>query len=366
MTQLQQFLSNEPLPPSPHRRAPGRAIAIITLCLVIIGAIGAAFLLAQRVGEVQDYPGPGSGEVSVVVARGDSLREIGSHLVEADVVQSLEAFLNAAANEPKAQSIGPGRYTLLRQMSGSAALALMLDPASRAESRLVLPEGLRLEETINLASSATNLPEEDFTKALENTKDLALPKWSDGRPEGFMFPATYDLAGDETASEVLDTLVGRFDEASSSIDLENRAEDVGLTPYEVVILASLLEAEAKPADFAKVARVIYNRLDQGMPLQLDSTVGYALGVDDLTLSEEQLNVDSPYNTYRYPGLPPRPINSPGEAALEAALAPAKGKWLYFVTVNPETGETKFAKSYARFLELKQEFQDYVKQQGANS
>ena len=103
MTQLQQFLSNEPLPPSPHRRAPGRAIAIITLCLVIIGAIGAAFLLAQRVGEVQDYPGPGSGEVSVVVARGDSLREIGSHLVEADVVQSLEAFLNAAANEPKAQ-----------------------------------------------------------------------------------------------------------------------------------------------------------------------------------------------------------------------------------------------------------------------
>jgi UPF0755 protein len=366
VTQLQQFLSNEPLPPSHNRRAPGRLIAIIALLVVVVGALGATFLLLQRVGDVQDYPGPGSGEASVVVVRGDSLRQIGGRLVEADVVQSLEAFLDAAANEPRAESIGPGRYTLRRQMSGVGALALMLDPQSRVESRLVLPEGLRLEETVELASAATDIPADDFTKALENADDLRLPRWADGRPQGFMFPATYDLAGDETAVQVLDTLLARFDQASSTVDLVNRAEDVGLTPYEVVIVASLLEAEAKPGDFAKVARVIYNRLDQGMPLQLDSTVGYALGVDDLTLSAEQLEFDSPYNTYRYPGLPPRPINSPGEAALEAALAPAKGKWLYFVTVNPETGETKFAKSYERFLDLKREFQDYLANQGATS
>lgn len=365
MSQLQQFLSAEPLPPSPNRRAPGRLVAIITLLVVAVSVLGAAFFVLQRVGDVQDYAGPGSGEALVVVARGDSLREIGERLVDADVVLSLEAFLDAAANEPKAQSIGPGRYTLLRQMSGAGALALMMDPRSRIESRLVLPEGLRLEETVELASGATGLPVEDFEEALENAGDLTLPKWADGRPEGFMFPATYDLAGDETAVQVLDTLIGRFDQASSAVDLVNRSEDVGLTPYEVVVVASLLEAEAKPADFAKVARVIYNRLEQGMPLQLDSTVGYAVGVDDLTLSAEQLEVDSPYNTYRYPGLPPRPINSPGEAALEAALAPAKGKWLYFVTVNPETGETKFARSYDRFLELKQQFQDYLDKQGAN-
>lgn len=366
MSQLQHFLNAEPLPPSPNRRAPGRLIAMLALLVVVIGGLVAILLLLQRVGEVQDYPGPGTGETTIIVARGDSLREIGTALVKADVVQSLEAFLDAAANEPKSQSIGPGRYTLLRQMSGVGALTLMLDPNSRVESRLVLPEGLRLQETVDVASRATGLSVEDFNKVLENPGDLALPKWADDRPEGFMFPATYDLAGDESAAEVLNTLIGRFDQASSTVDLVDRAEGVGLTPYEVVVVASLLEAEARPADFAKVARVIYNRLEQGMPLQLDSTVGYALGVDDLTLSAEQLDVDSPFNTYRYPGLPPRPINSPGEAALEAALSPAKGKWLYFVTVNPETGETKFAKSYDRFLELKRQFQDYLDKQGANS
>ncbi len=366
MTQLDQFFSAEPLPPSPNRRAPGRIIAVVALLLVAVTTVGAVFLLFQQVGDVQDYPGPGTGETTVVVARGDSLREIGQSLVENDVVLSLEAFLDAAANNPEAQTIGPGRYTLLRQMSGSGALSLMLDPQSRMQSRLVIPEGLRLEEAVDAAQAATGLPMEDFTQALENPGELGLPQWADDRPEGFMFPATYDLAGDETAAQVLATLVQRFDQASTTVDLENRAESVGLTPYEVVVVASLLEAESKPQDFAKVARVIYNRLEQGMPLQLDSTVGYALGVDDLTLSAEQLEVDSPFNTYRYPGLPPRPINSPGEAALEAALAPAKGKWLYFVTVNPDTGETRFAKSYDRFLELKRQFQDYLAAKGEGS
>jgi len=111
-----------------------------------------------------------------------------------------------------------------------------------------------------------------------------------------------------------------------------------------------------PNDFAKVARVIYNRLDAEMPLQLDSTVSYALGINDILLNEEQLSTESPYNTYLNAGLPPTPINSPGEAAIDAALAPASGKWLYFVTVDPEAGITKFTKSYDKFLQLKAQFQ----------
>ena len=183
-----------------------------------------------------------------------------------------------------------------------------------------------------------------------------------------MFPASYDLTGDETAESLLGSLVKRFNQASADIGIEDRAGDVGLTPYEVMIVASLIQAEGAPGDFAKVARVIYNRLDEDMPLQLDSTVAYALGVTDLTLNAEQLKTASPYNTYLRRGLPPRPINSPGEAAIEAALSPARGKWLYFVLADPRSKETKFAKTYARFLELKRQYQanlaEYEREQSA--
>jgi UPF0755 protein len=245
------------------------------------------------------------------------------------------------------------------QMSGESALLLMLDPASRAASRLVLPEGLRLEETVALSASATGLPAADFDQVLEDPEVLALPSWAESRPEGFMFPATYDLVGDENAEAILGALVERFNQSSNNIDLEARAAQAGRSPYEILTVASLLEGEVIPEDFAKVAAVVYNRLEAEMPLQFDSTVSYALGLDELELSKEQLETQSPYNTYQVKGLPPTPINSPGESALEAALAPAKGKWLYFVTVNPDTGETKFAKTYEKFLKLKAEYRAFL-------
>jgi UPF0755 protein len=241
-------------------------------------------------------------------------------------------------------------------MNSSEAVTLMLDPESRADSRLVLPEGLRLEQTVAAAAKATELPKSDFQDVLGSPQQLNLPDWAKDRPEGFMFPASYDLTGDETAKSLLKQLVRRFNQASADVGLEERAGDVGMTPYQVLIVASLLQAEAAPQDFGQVARVIYNRLDAGMRLQLDSTVSYALGVTKLQLNEEQLRTPSDYNTYLNKGLPPRPINSPGEAAIEAALDPPKGKWLYFVTVNPDTRETKFAKTYEQFLALKKQYQ----------
>lgn len=357
MSQLDQFLSTEPLPPSRNRRAPGRTVALVVL-IGIIGAllVAGSVLFVQGMAGDSDYPGPGSGEVTVVVQRGDSLRQIGERLQAADVVLTVDSFLAAAQDDPKATTIGPGRYTLRKQMRGVDAVALMLDPKSRAQGRLLIPEGLTLSETVKAASAATGIPEAEFDKALAAPQDLSLPAWAKDQPEGFMFPATYDLAGDESATAVLRTLVERFDRAATDLDLVSRARALGLSPYEVLIVASLLEAEVRPADFAKVARVVYNRLDADMPLQFDSTVAYATGAKDLMLTDEQMNTDSPYNTYLNTGLPPTPINSPGEAALEAALTPAQGEWLYFVTVNPKTGETKFAKGYQRFLKLKAELQ----------
>jgi UPF0755 protein len=356
VSQLEPFMTSGSLPPSRHRSTWGKRIAaLISLGLAAL-MIGFSVFLLRGPDETSDYAGGGSGEVTVVVTRGDTLTEIGGKLKEAGVVLSADSFVNAASVDDRSGTIGPGRYTLKRQMSSIAALDLMLDPASRASSRLVLPEGLRLEQTVSVAVEATDLPKSDFQKVLQQPGQLGLPAWAKDRPEGFMFPASYDLTGDETARSVLRQLVKRFDQASSDVGLEDRASALGLSPYQVLIVASLLQAEVSPPDFDKAARVIYNRLDQGMPLQLDSTVSYALGLTDIQLNADQLATSSPYNTYVRRGLPPRPINSPGEAALEAALSPAKGKWLYFVSIDPRTDETKFTKSYSGFLKLKAEFQ----------
>ncbi len=356
MSQLGPMMTSGQLPPSRHRATWGRRIAALISIGIALAMVGVSILLIRGPEETADFAGVEAGDVVVVVASGDTLTEIGQKLADAGVVATVDDWINAASVDDRSASIGPGKYALRTQLSAAEALELMLDPASRASSRLVLPEGLRLEQTVAIAAEATELPKSDFQKVLRTPEELGLPDWAKDRPEGFLFPATYDLTGEETAKSTLRTLVRRFNQASEDIGIEARAKDVGLTPYEVLVVASLVEAEVAPGDFAKAARVIYNRLDEGMPLQLDSTVSYALGINDIQLNEDQLATSSPYNTYVRRGLPPRPINSPGEAAIQAALSPAKGKWLYFVSVDPVSGETKFAKSYDRFLELKREFQ----------
>ena len=359
MSSLDDLLSSDPLPPSRHRSGIGRILGLAVAVLVIVAvAWGALTVLRTSTGS-DDYAGPGVGSVTVVVKKGDSITAMGATLAQADVVKSADAFVSAATANEQATTIGPGTYTLRRQMSGDGAVALMLDPVSRASSRLVLPEGLRLAQTLELASDAARLPLSDFEAVLQDPGQLRLPRWAKDRPEGFMFPATYDLTGDESAKSLLRSFVKRFEQASADTELVARAAQMGRTPYEVLIIASLLQGEGTPNDFAKIARVVYNRLDAGMPLQFDSTTAYGLGVTRLTLTQEQLDSNTPYNTYVIEGLPPTPINSPGDAAIEAALNPAQGKWLYFVTVNPDTKETKFAKSYEKFLELKREYQAYL-------
>lgn len=366
MSQLDVMMTDGPLPPSRHRGTWGRRIvAVLAVGLVVLAVFLSLSLLRGDTGEA-DFLGDGTGEAAVVISRGDTLTEIAQKLADAGVIKSAQSFIDVATVDDRAATIGPGRYSLHEQMSAESALDLMLDPVSRADSRLVLPEGLRLEQTVATAAETTGLPKSDFVKVLQDPSQLDLPAWAKDRPEGFMFPASYDLTGDESAKALLRDLVKRFNQANADVGLEQRAKDVGLNPYKVLIVASLLQGEAAPNDFAKVARVIYNRLDADMPLQLDSTVSYALGVTQLQLSEEQLKTNSPFNTYVNKGLPPRPINSPGEAAIEAALDPAKGDWLYFVAVDPTTKETKFAKTYERFLQLKREFQANVAAQSSAS
>jgi len=194
-----------------------------------------------------------------------------------------------------------------------------------------------------------------YAKVLKDPASLKLPVAANGKPEGYLFPATYEIQPHETALGVLSSMVQSFDQEATNIDLPAAARHVHLSEAQVITMASLVQAEGgRLSDYPKIARVIENRLAQGMPLQLDSTVLYGLNTYGILASNAQLNSPSPYNTYRHKGLPPGPIDSPGNAAIQAVLHPASGNWIYFVTVNPKTGETLYTSSPAQFEQFRQE------------
>ena len=345
---------------APRRRGhPARPfiVVVILLALLVGGAWVGVRVLGLSIGGVgaDDYPGPGTGEVVVEVSAGDSSSAIAATLDDADVVASAQAFIDVASADQRALGIQPGFYSMRHQMSAQGALELLLDPASRVQTEVTIPEGLRVDDTIKRLSDASDLPKKDFEKALQDPKSLKLPDSAEGSAEGVLFPATYTFDPKTSAQDMLKAMVKRYKQAARESGLEANAAAMGYTPREALTVASLVQAEVAVRDFGKASRVIRNRLDQGMTLGLDSTVNYALKSDDLTLVDEQLHVDSPYNTYVHPGLPPGPINSPGQAAMEAAVNPPEGNWLYFIAVAPGSDKTRFTDSYDEFLTFKEQF-----------
>ncbi len=343
----------------PRRRLPkwvgiGLVLAVL-LALFGGAALGGHALLSSLRGASEadgDFPGPGRGSVLVEVAEGDTAGDIATRLQDKGVVKSAAAFRSAAAADDRSRSVQPGFYHLRAEMRARDALALLLDPASRARTRVTLPEGVPLSDALRRIADATDVPLKDLQAEAQRPQRLGLPAYARGEVEGFLFPATYDVPPGASAREVLTLVVDRFEEAAADLDLVARARALGRTPYEVVTTASLVEEEtAFPTDRAKVARVVYNRLRAQMPLQFDSTVNYVREEKRLRLSLADLEVESAYNTYRNRGLPPTPIASPGEEALEAALSPAQGDYIYFVTVD-EDGRSLFTRSYEEFLRAK--------------
>lgn len=323
-------------------------IAVLLSLLLVAGLIagtwfGIGWLVDRVPSGSPDYPGPGTGEVVVVVQPGDSVSSIGAALVEQDVVKSVKAFTDAADDNPEALSLQPGSYQLRTQMKAADALALMLDPEARLLDKVTVPEGLQVDQTVTALVEGTEIPRDEFTAALKDPASLGLPDYADGDPEGFLFPATYEVEPATTATELLTTMTATFGRTADETDLEAGAKRLGYTPREIVTIASMAQAEvSNPDDFAKVTRAIYNRLDAGMKLQVDSTVKFVTGEEGVFTTDAERAVESPYNTYLNAGLPPGPINSPGQDALAAALNPADGTWLFWAAVNLETGETKFA------------------------
>lgn len=359
-----------------RRRGPGCLIGLVILALLFGGLYlgvtkGVGFIQDQFTG-TPDYAGPGSGEVLFEVKDGDSVAEIGRNLKEQDVVKSVDAFTEAANDDPDgSRGIQVGTYQLKKQMKASDALAILVDPAnaSATSTKVVVPEGLRVVDIVERLAKQTDFSKKQFEKALADPGQLGLPDYAEGNAEGYLFPATYEFGPKLKPADMLKAMVDRWRQAVADTDLEAKAEQLGYTPHEMMTIASLLEAEGRGDYTPKIARVIYNRLDNpdngvtyGL-LQIDATVNYALDRELVAVpTTEDLEVDSPYNTYKYPGLPPGPIEAPGQAAMEAALNPDNGDWLFYVTVNLATGETKFTESYDEFLQFKQELKDYCETQ----
>lgn len=356
--------------PSPARevvhKGKGCLAVIVAAAVLVFGGYfvydRASGLLAGW-GEVPDYPGPGKGSITVTVPNGATVSEIGTILVDSKVVQSEAAWSEAVQSEERATSIQPGNYQMQTEMRAIDALTLLINPGeSRIRAQFTVQEGLRLTAQVDALVKGTKIKKSAYEKALDSPKKLGLPSYAKNRPEGFLFPDTYELIGQSSATSVLKQMTSRFNDVADELDLEGKAKKLDRSPYDLVIVASIIEKEVRAeGDRAKVARVIYNRLDDGEPLGLDSTVIYAENLKTNTTTAKDRKSKSKYNTYNHQGLPPGPISAPGKAALEAAANPADGKWMYFVTVNFDTGETKFAVTPAEHEKNVKEWQAWCRE-----
>ena len=307
--------------------------------------------------ETADFAGPGEGQVDVVVEPGQTGQDIATTLRDAGVVKSRGAYLEVAASDPKrAAAIQPGTYVMQKGMPAQAAFDILADPANRDVNRTTIREGLWTSETFAALSKSTGVPVKEYEKAAKDTEAIGLPKEAKGNVEGWLFPSSYEFSDEATATEQLTTMVAQTVKVLEAAEIPRKEWQRTLT------IASIVEGEVNgDADRAKVARVILNRLDDGPPnyglLQMDSTVHFiAQERGKAGTTNEQRASDSPYNTYKVQGLPPGPIGNPGKASIEAAANPADGDWHFFVTVDPGTGETKFAATQEEHDRNVQEFQ----------
>lgn len=343
-----------------RKRRTGGIVALVSFALIVALAIGGAMVVLNMFrgdddGGVSDYAGQGTGEVSVVVNAGDSLTDIAQTLAAAGVVASPEAFLRAANQDTAATSIQPGTYTLHQKMSAAAALTLMLNPTARTVITVTIPEGYRIDQVAALLAQKLPASAAEVTTALQDIPALGIPAeyGQVTSAEGFLYPATYDFQPGTTPAQALKTMVSTFAAKVSALGFVTKARALGVTPYEALIIASMAEAEAaNDADWAKVSRVIYNRIDEGMPFGIDATSTYEARITGVDPMSVDYQVQTPYNTRLRPGFPPTPIGNPGEATLKAAIAPAAGNWLYYVQSDAK-GTLTFTDSYDTFLGLAQ-------------
>jgi UPF0755 protein len=350
-----------------RRHVHGCLPALVAL-LILVAIVGVGYVYG--IGYVKDhldshgpadYSGTGTGRVRIEVVKGQTASDIAITLHNKGVVATTAAFVAAASGDPRSIGIQPGFYDMRLKMSSKAALAILVDPKNRVEDTVAIPEGLRAKEIVATIAAHTRLTVRALNAVLAHPSSIGIPPEAHGKVEGYLYPLTYQVTPDMTARTLLRQMVREYRREAGKLHLASGAKALGHTPYQVLTVASIVQAEAsRKQDMPKVARVIYNRLDRyDMPLQMDSTLHYYYGSrGNIELTPAQLAANEPYNTRILRGLPPTPIDSPGETALKAALNPTPGSWRYFITVNLRTHETKFATTTAQFVRISREYQRY--------
>jgi UPF0755 protein len=318
----------------------------LLIAIILIAVVGGSVAFTYR-GEIRsaieqlqgnDYPGPGTSEVEVTVNSGDSGEVIAKRLVEAGVVKNFRATYKYILDTNP--TFYPGVFSLKLQMDSKSAIKALSDPNSASLERIIIKEGLRANVVFKVLSESTGIKFSEFNELFQEPGVFGLdPRLKN--IEGYLFPATYTFAPGATAKQILQQMIDRMLMELRSLDISSDQA------HEVITLASIIQKEARlTEDFYKVSRTFKNRLEDGMHLQSDATVSYGVNGNTVSTSSADRANKNGYNTYLYAGLPVGPISAPGSVALDAALHPAKGDWLYFCTINLETGETLFSSTYA--------------------
>jgi len=362
-----------------RRMASGLALGI--LIVVVLGVVFLGSKLWHGVfGTGSDYTGDGVSDVVIQVHEGDSTTAIGQTLQDHEVVATSAAFVSAAQGNDTISAIQPGFYKVRTEIPAANAVARLADPQNRV-GKLVIPEGRQLDDIqdvktnavtdgiLSLISKATcvDLDGERHCVAPDALKEsaksaelsaLSVPEWALGpvkamgedhrRLEGLIAPGSWNIDPSAQPTDILSTLIAASATQYAQGGLLDTAKAMNMSPYQILTVGSLVQREATPEDFAKVARVIYNRLGENRTLEFDSTVNYPLDRIEVATTDGDRAQHTPWNTYVRPGLPATPICSPGQPALAAAEKPEPGDWLYFVTIDKQ-GTTLFTRDYPQHL-----------------
>ncbi|MBS9372494.1 endolytic transglycosylase MltG [Rhodococcus sp. B50] len=371
-------------PNARKRKRRGRVVGALAAAILLLVVVGGGYLAYDRLlgpDLPPDFTGPAGPAVVVQVNPGDTAGEIGSEFVDKGVVASSAAFYEAAVQNSGMNSLHPGFYQVPTNIPAVDAVAALVDPASRVGA-LVISEGRQLHDIRDVntgavrkgiytliaeaschgdaaAENCVTYEELDAAGSTPDLQALGVPEWArdavanvpDRRRqlEGLIAAGSWDFDPTAEPVEILARLVSESAASYDSTGITDAAARVGLTPYEMLISASLVEREALPQDFAKVARVILNRLEIDQMLQFDSTVNYELDETELATTDADRGRVTPWNTYAKVGLPATPISSPSIGALQAMENPEPGEWIYFVTID-DKGTTLFANSYEEHLQ----------------
>lgn len=321
--------------------AAGLVIALFTFSLFLVRSQSSSAPDFNEVQSVQDLP-----EVIVEIPNGATGSQIALILFESGVVKSSQAYFRVAVGDARSQKVAPGSHRMTLKISARQALDQLLDP-DRIPNLIRVAEGAWKSE-VEKAFITFGFTKQEVSKAFSSLK---LPQGF-SKSEGLIFPAQYSFPQGTSAQVAAQSMIDRFSEDPYGRKLLQGNKD--FSAQQLLTIASIVQAESTNEDFSKVARVIYNRLKIGMPLQMDSTVHYIMQArGDIFLSRKSTTLNSPYNTYMKFGLPPGPISSPSSDAIKATLEPIQGDWLYFITVAP--GDTRFTASFDEFSSWKVEY-----------